>query len=93
MTTRTRSARLSPREEVTLRRVALGYAGRGELPASELARLVQLGLVADIDGVLSLTTAGRRRYEQQTRPAGPIGDAMPDDLQRLLGMLVARPPR
>ena len=89
MTTKARIASLGPRDEVTLRRVALGYAERGELSATELRRLIEFRLVADIGGVLRLTDDGRRRYEQLTRPSALLGDAMPDELQRLLDMLIA----
>lgn len=55
-------APLSPHEEGTLRRVALG-AGRSEgLPERDVARLRRLALVEDSDGVLRLTKLGRQRY-------------------------------
>ena len=47
-------ARLSPNEEVTLRRIALGIAKAKLLPARDVAYLVHLGLVDESDGRLSL---------------------------------------
>jgi hypothetical protein len=57
------SAPLSPNEEVTLRRVALGITGRGELRAANLARLIDLLLVEEIDGRLALSDLGWQRYQ------------------------------
>ena len=57
-------APLSPNEEVTLRRVALGIARRGELRAADLTRLIHLLLVEEIDGRLTLSDLGRQRYQQ-----------------------------
>ena len=91
MTTRGAVTTLSSSEEVTLRRVALGYADRGVLPIAHVRHLIQLKLIVDFDGVLSLTGEGRQRYDKLSRPSGPIGDALPDELQRLLSMLTARP--
>jgi hypothetical protein len=42
--------------------VALGIAGREELRAADLARLIHLHLVEEFDGRLSLTELGRQRY-------------------------------
>jgi hypothetical protein len=56
-------APLSPNEEVTLRRVALGIAERTELRAADLARLIHLQLVKEIDGRAALTAMGQQRYQ------------------------------
>ena len=52
---------LSPNEEITLRRVAYGIAHRETLRSADVFRLEILGLIADSDGVLSLTPIGRQR--------------------------------
>ena len=54
-------APLSPHEEVTLRRVAIGIAKLADLPARDVARLKVLLLVEE-NGGLRLTPAGRERY-------------------------------
>ena len=63
-------APLSPNEEVTLRRVALGGANANDLRATELARLIRLTLVEDRDGRPVLTDTGRQRYATLPKPAG-----------------------
>jgi len=55
-------APLSPHEEGTLRRVALGIEGSGALPERDVERLRLLGLVEASDGVVRLTRLGRQRY-------------------------------
>ena len=57
-------APLSPHEEGTLRRVALGAEGAQALPQRDVLRLRRLGLVEDFDGALSLTRLGRERYSR-----------------------------
>lgn len=55
-------APLSPHEEITLRRVALGLSPASDLPPRDLARLAALALVdATVDGP-RLTLLGRQRY-------------------------------
>jgi hypothetical protein len=63
-------APLSPHEEVTLRRIALGISKASELPLRDVAYLIRLCLVAENDGRLSLTGLGRQRYQGLPRPAG-----------------------
>lgn len=60
MGTRSIKAPLSPSEERTLRRVAIGRVEEDELPAGLLTRLHRLGL---LDEAHHLTQAGRQRYE------------------------------
>ena len=67
------SAPLSPNEEVTLRRVALGIAGREALRPANLARLIRLLLVEESDGRLALTELGRRRCRLLPKAAN-MGD-------------------
>ena len=62
-------APLSPHEEVTLRRVALGISKAKLSPARDVAQLVRLGLIDEKDGRLSLTAIGQERYRGLPRPA------------------------
>ncbi len=55
-------AALSPNEETTLRRVALGVTKAATLSKPDLARLKALGLIEDRAGELALTSIGRDRY-------------------------------
>ena len=65
-------APLSPHEEVTLRRIALGVSKAKRLPARDVAHLICLCVVDEKDGRLSLTPLGRRRYDGLPRPAGSL---------------------
>jgi hypothetical protein len=56
-------APLSPREEVSFRRVALGIAKAKHLPARDVAYLIRLRLVEEKEGRLKLTVPGRERYQ------------------------------
>jgi hypothetical protein len=55
-------APLSPHEEITLRRVALGFGRRDHLPDQHIRRLEQLALIEEANGVLRLTELGLQRY-------------------------------
>ena len=70
-------APLSPNEESTLRRIALGIAVRDELPAIHVKRLEQLSLVEDVEGFVMLTDLGAKRYATLPRPEKWIGDRAP----------------
>ena len=59
--TRGSLAPLSPNEETTLRRVALGVSKAATLPKLDVARLTALALVEEKDGELRLTGIGRGR--------------------------------
>ena len=63
-------APLSPHEEVTLRRIALGILKARQLPSRDVAHLIRLCLVADNEGRLSLTDIGRERYRALPKAAG-----------------------
>jgi hypothetical protein len=63
-------APLSPHEEVTLRRIALGISEAKHLPAHNVAYLIRLCLVAENEGRLSLTDIGRERYRALPKAAG-----------------------
>jgi hypothetical protein len=60
-------APLSPHEEVTLRRVALGISKAKLLPARDVAHLISLRLVDEKDGRLSLTASVIRGCHDQRR--------------------------
>lgn len=64
---RGRSAPLSTREEVTLRRVALRYTAAADLPRRELVRIEALGLITRSDDEVALTPLGKERYESLPR--------------------------
>jgi hypothetical protein len=59
---RSQDAPLSPHEEITLRRVALGITDARYLSHSDLHRLKRLLLVIDVQGHPELTLLGRKRY-------------------------------
>jgi hypothetical protein len=67
-------APLSPHEEITLRRVALGFGRRDQLPLQHVQRLEQLALIEQVDGVLRLTELGLQRYGSLERPVKWTGD-------------------
>ena len=72
-------APLSPHEEVTLRRIALGISKANHLPPRDVAHLICLRLAAEKDGRLSLTPLGRRRYDGLPRAAGSLVEDVPTD--------------
>jgi len=57
------SAPLSPHEEVTFRRIALGISEAKHLLARDVAYLIRLHLVDQNEGRLKLTDLGRERYQ------------------------------
>ena len=70
---RSLNAPLSPNEEITLRRVALGISRETDLPARALMRLKMLSLVELTGDRPKLTTVGRQRYNTLPR-ATPLTD-------------------
>jgi len=66
---RSLDAPLSPNEEVTLRRVALGISPMKDLAPRDLMRLISLSLVEIDAGVPRLTEIGRERYRALPRAA------------------------
>jgi len=70
---RSLDAPLSPNEEVTLRRVALGISPMKDLAPRDLMRLKSLALVEIDAGVARLTDFGRQRYSALPR-AGATRD-------------------
>jgi hypothetical protein len=70
-------APLSPNEEITLRRIALGSASA--LPEAAIVRLRKLELIeGGADNVWTLTPLGQRRYDSLSRPEPS------DDIGRML---------
>jgi len=57
-------ALLSPHEEVTFRRIALGISKSKHLAARDVAYLIHLCLVDENQGRLKLTDLGRERYQR-----------------------------
>ena len=57
-------APLSPNEELTLRRVALGIALAKDLPVADVLRLRNLALIEDRGERLGLTALGKERYQR-----------------------------
>ena len=57
-------APLSPHEEVTFRRIALGISKANLLPARDVAYLIHRCLVDENQGRLKLTDLGRERYQR-----------------------------
>ena len=67
-------APLSPNEELTLRRVALGIALGKDLPAGDVLRLRNLALIEDRGDHFGLTALGRERYEHLHETIGGAPD-------------------
>ena len=77
-------APLSPHEEITLRRVALGFGLREQLPMQHVQRLEQLALIEEAGGAFRLTELGLQRYASLERPTKWHSDTAAEDLSRLL---------
>ena len=77
-------APLSPHEEITLRRVALGFGVRDNLPSQHVRRLEQLALIEEADGAFRLTELGLQRYDKLERPTKWNSDTGAEDVSRLL---------
>jgi hypothetical protein len=77
-------APLSPNEEITLRRVALGFGARDRLPMQHVQRLESLALIEEADGTLRLTELGLQRYAGLSRPVKWQTDTAAEDVSRLL---------
>lgn len=85
-------APLSPNEEVTFRRIALGITKAKLLPARDVAYLIHLCLVEENKGRLVLTGIGRERY--QGLPNGAAVSDVEDEAAAVLKrhLLHARDP-
>jgi hypothetical protein len=77
-------APLSPNEEITLRRIALGFGIRDGWAPRHVRRLKQLALIEDYDGGLRLTELGLQRYASLQRPEKWDSPTAPQDISRLL---------
>ena len=77
-------APLSPHEEITLRRVALGSGLPDHLPSQHVRRLEQLALIEEADGAFRLTDLGLQRYASLERPTKWNSDTGAEDVSRLL---------
>ena len=77
-------APLSPHEEITLRRVALGFGARDHLPLQHVRRLEQLELIEEAGGALRLTELGLQRYATLERPTKWHSETGAEDVSRLL---------
>lgn len=85
---RGQAAPLSPNEEVTLRRIALGVVPPSELRPRAVARLEALALVKREGDKLVLTSVGKSRYEALPHAAAPL-DPPDDTFRRALEAVVA----
>jgi hypothetical protein len=72
-------APLSPHEEVTLRRVALGIALPADLPAKDIERLKALILVEEHGIGLRLTSVGKKRYLALPNSSAVFDTHAPDE--------------
>jgi hypothetical protein len=81
---------LSPHEEVTLRRIALGISQAKHLLARDVAYLIRLCLVAENEGRLSLTDIGRQRYRALPKASGMTAVANEGEAAALVASYVLR---
>jgi hypothetical protein len=88
--TRGSLAPLSPHEEVTLRRVALGIAQAPHLSKSDVKRLKALSLIDENDGGLGLTPAGRERYLALAKSAVVDPSDSPEESVSKLAEMIIR---
>jgi hypothetical protein len=88
--TRGRLTPLSPNEEVTLRRIALGIAKPAELSKSDVKRLKALALIEENGGGLALTPMGRERYLALAKSAAVDPSDAPDDFVSKLAEIMIK---
>jgi hypothetical protein len=87
-------AQLSPNESGTLSRIAADMVPRAMLSARDVAQLLKLQLVREVQGKLELTAIGRERYRQirrRDRPRRSIREDQRGALSPPLQTSVARP--
>ena len=87
--TRGSLAPLSPHEETTLRRVALGVSKAAILAKLEVKRLKALALIEERDGELRLTDMGRERYLALPRNLAVDQSGSSEDLISRLGKFMS----
>lgn len=83
-------APLSPNEEITLRRIALGFGTHDRLPPRHVHRLQQLALIEEQDGTLRLTQLGLQRYASLERPEKWGSETGSQEISRLLSRQTRR---
>ncbi len=81
---RSLDAPLSPNEEITLRRVALGISCARDLSQRDLVRLKTLALVEVTDNGLHLTPDGHQRYSRLPRATSLAAAPTYDELMSAL---------
>ena len=83
-------APLSPHEEVTLRRMAIGIAKLPDLPGRNIERLKALLLIEEHGGGFRLTSVGRERYLALPKSAGISEPEAPSKLVSKMSEFVAK---
>ena len=83
-------ALLSPHEEVTLRRAALGVSKPDDLPARDIERLKALSLIEAHGGGLRLTPTGHRRYQALPRSTATCDSETPNKLVSRMAELLTK---
>jgi hypothetical protein len=82
-------APLSPHEEISFRRVALGISKAELLPARDVDRLKALSLIKEHESHLRLTPTGRKRYQGLPNIAVPQPEK-PDEAASKLAAFIAK---
>jgi len=77
-------APLSPYEEVTLRRIALGVAHPADLAGTDVDRLKCLLLIEEFNGTLRLAPMGKQRYLALLNSAGFDTNAPDERMAKLV---------
>ena len=83
-------APLSPHEEVTLRRVALGIAQPLDLPAQDVERLKALLLVEEHGVGLRLTPVGKKRYLALPNSSAAFDTDAPDEALAKMAAFISK---
>jgi hypothetical protein len=88
--TRGKRAPLSPHEEVTLRRIALGITQAPHLSKSDIKRLKALSLIEENGGGLGLTPMGSERYLSLAKSAAVDPSHSPDEFVSKLAEIMTK---
>jgi hypothetical protein len=83
-------APLSPHEEVTLRRIALGITQAPHLSKSDIRRLMALSLIEENGGGLGLTPMGSERYLSLAKSAAVDPSHSPDEFVSKLAEIMTK---
>ena len=81
-------APLSPHEEVSFRRVALGISKAELLPARDVERLKALSLIEEHESHLRLTPTGRKRYQELPNTAVQQPEKPDEAVSKLATLIV-----